>query len=141
MVGPGEDGQGCDYGNLQIRVTVVGANGNPIPGVWVHNQYTDSYQVTGHKVPDPFWGLGDAEFIGDGSMCIATGEGGPCQSDYTRGMPTWDRPPVEDLFAAGYCDRCCDPGITLDRCRELVDSGQCMGAGHYSWRLVFKRSP
>ena len=29
-MGPGQDSQGCDYGNLQIRVTVIDAGGNVI---------------------------------------------------------------------------------------------------------------
>ncbi len=144
LVGPGEDGQGCDFGNLQIRVTVVDANGGQIGGVWIHDFYSNQYQVTGN-VDSPDWGAGETKFEygggGGGKLCIARGEGGACVTDYTRDMPAYYAPPVEDLYAAGYCDRCCDPGITLDRCRELVDAGQCMGAGHYSWRVVFKRSP
>jgi hypothetical protein len=143
LVGPGQDSQGCDYGNLQIRVTVVNAAGNQISGVWIHDRYSGQYQVTGN-VDSPEWGIGETKFEygigGGGSLCVASGEGGTCVSAYTRDMPTYYAPPAEDLHAAGYCDQCCDVGATLERCRQLVDAGQCMGAGHYSWRVVFKRS-
>jgi hypothetical protein len=143
LVGPGQDAQGCDYGNLQLRVTVVDANGSQMGGVWVHDRYSQQYQVTGN-VDSPDWGPGETKFEygigGGGSLCIADGEGGTCASDYTRDMPAYQVPPVEDLHAAGYCDQCCEPGATLERCRELVSAGKCMGNGHYSWRVVFKRS-
>jgi hypothetical protein len=143
LVGPGQDSQGCDYGNLQIRVTVEDAQGKQIPGVWIYDQYTREYKVTGHKGDDPFWGPGEAEFLygaGGGSLCVANGQGGSCVSDFTRDLPCYSAPPVEDLFAAGYCDQCCDRGISLEDCRKLVAEGKCMGFGHYSWRVVFKRS-
>jgi hypothetical protein len=143
LVGPGQDGQGCDYGNLQIRVTVVDANNNQIPGVWIHDRYSGQYQVTGN-VDSPDWGIGETKFEygigGGGSLCVADGEGGGCQSDYTRDMPAYAAPSVEDLHGAGYCDQCCEPGATLERCRDLVNQGKCMGFGHYSWRVVFRRS-
>ena len=143
LVGPGQDAQGCDYGNLQLRVTVVDAGGSQLGGVWVHDRYSQQYQVTGN-VDSPDWGPGETKFEygggGGGSLCIAEGEGGGCVSDYTRDMPAYNVPPVEDLHAAGYCEQCCEPGATLERCRELVSAGECMGNGHYSWRIVFKRS-
>jgi hypothetical protein len=61
-------------------------------------------------------------------------------SDFTRDMPCYHAPPVEDLFAAGYCDQCCEVGATLERCQQLVNEGKCMGNGHYSWRVVFRRN-
>ncbi len=143
LVGPGQDAQGCDYGNLQLRVTVIDGQGAQLGGVWVHDRYSQQYQVTGN-VDSPEWGPGETKFEygigGGGSLCVATGEGGGCISDYTRDMPAYNVPPVEDLHAAGYCSQCCEPGATLERCRELVDAGKCMGNGHYSWRIVFKRS-
>jgi hypothetical protein len=143
LVGPGEDSQGCDYGNLQIRVTVIDAGGSQLGGVWVHDRYSKQYQVTGN-VDSPEWGPGETKFEygigGGGSLCIASGEGGGCVSDYTRDMPAYSVPPVADLHAAGYCSQCCEPDVTLDRCQELVSAGRCMGNGHYSWRVVFKRS-
>ncbi len=142
MVGPQQDGQGCDYGNLQIRVTVIDANGGQIGGVWVHDRYSGQYQVTGN-VGSSDWGPGETKFEygigGGGSVCIATGQGGECVTDYTRDMPCYNRPSVEDLHAAGYCN-CCEVGASLERCRQLVNDGKCMGNGHYSWRVVFKRS-
>ena len=142
-MGPGQDSQGCDYGNLQLRVTVLDGNGSQMGGVWVHDRYSQQYQVTGN-VDSPDWGPGETKFEygigGGGSLCVAEGEGGACVSDYTRDMPAYHIPPVEDLHAAGYCDQCCEPGATLERCRELVDAGKCMGNGHYSWRIEFKRS-
>ena len=143
LVGPGQDAQGCDYGNLQIRVTVIDAGGGQLGGVWVHDRYSQQYQVSGN-VDSADWGPGETKFEygigGGGSLCIATGDGGTCVGDYTRDMPAYNAPPVEDLHAAGYCDQCCEPGATLERCRELVNAGTCMGNGHYSWRIVFKRS-
>ncbi|MGD8397770.1 MAG: hypothetical protein PVG11_02835 [Anaerolineae bacterium] len=144
LVGPGEDGQGCGYGNLQIRVTVVNAGGNQINGVWVHDKYSQQYQVTGN-VGSPEWGPGETKFEygigGGGSLCIAEGQGGACVSGYTRDMPCYYLPPVEDLYAAGYCN-CCEQGASLDRCRQLVDQGTCFptGAEHFSWRVVFRRN-
>jgi hypothetical protein len=144
LVGPGEDGQGCDYGNLQIRTTVVGANGNQIGGVWVYDKYSQQYQVTGN-VGSPDWGPGETKFEygigGGGSLCIAEGQGGACVTGFTRDMPCYYLPSVEDLYAAGYCE-CCEVGSSLERCRELVDAGKCFQtrAGHFSWRVVFKRS-
>ncbi len=143
LVGPGEDGQGCDYGNLQIRVTVVDAKGSQIGGVWIYDRYSGQYQVTGN-VGSPDWGPGETKFEygigGGGSVCVASGQGGPCESDFTRDMPCYYAPPVQDLWAAGYCDRCCERGASVDRCQQLINEGKCMGAGHYSWRVVFKRS-
>jgi hypothetical protein len=145
LVGPGEDAQKCDAGSQQIRVTVVDAAGNPISGVWIYEQYSGLYQVTGHKADDPYWGPGDVEipcpgFQGGGVVCISEGPGGSCISAPTRGMSCYTAPSVEDLFAAGYCNDCCKVGVTEDECRQLVNEGKCMGNGHYSWRVVFKRS-
>ena len=109
-----------------------------------YNAYGEN-RVTGHKGDDPFWGPGEAEFSywggGGGKLCITSGEGGPCESEYTRDMPCSNTPPVEDLFAAGYCD-CCEAGATLERCRERINNGTCFKTGnaHYSWRVVFKRA-
>jgi outer membrane biosynthesis protein TonB len=143
LVGPGQDGQGCDYGNLQIRVTVVDASGRQLGGVWAYDKYSQLYQVTGN-VNSPDFGPGETKFEygvgGGGSICLAGGDGGPCITDFTRDMSCYYTPPVEDLFAAGYCN-CCEPGISLDRCRQLISEGKCFGTGaeHYSWRVVFKR--
>jgi hypothetical protein len=143
LVGPGEDSQGCTYGNLQIRVTVVDANGSQLGGVWVYDRYSGQYQLTGN-VDSVDWGPGETKFEygggGGGSVCIATGQGGACVSEFTRDMPCYNVPPVEDLFAAGYCGQCCEVGATLERCRQLVNEGKCMGNGHYSWRVVFTRN-
>ena len=124
-----------------IRVTVLDAAGNQIPGVWVHEKYTGLYHVSGHKGDDPYWGPGEVEFsqLDGGQVCIASGEGGACESDLTRNLPCHDRPPFEDLWAAGYCE-CCEPGISEEKCRELFDSGKCLGISHYAWRVEFKRS-
>lgn len=144
LVGPGQDAQTCESGNLQIRVTVLDANNGQIGGVWLHDFYSGQYQVTGN-VNSPDWGPGETKFEygigGGGKICIANGEGGACSTDYSRDMPCYYKPPFEDLWAAGYCE-CCEVGISQERCRELYDSGaQCMEqARHYSWRLVFKRS-
>jgi hypothetical protein len=124
-------------------VTVLDANGAQIPGVWIYDKYSGQYQVTGN-VDSPDWGSGETRFEygqwGGGSLCVAQSQGGPCVSDFTRDMPCFAPPPVEDLFAAGYCN-CCEPGASLDRCREFVAAGKnCVGLKHYSWRLVFKRS-
>lgn len=145
LVGPGEDAQRCDAGSQQIRVSVVDANGSPLSGVWIYEQYAGMYQVTGHKGDDPYWGPGDVEipcpgFQGGGVVCIADGPGGSCTSPQTRGMSCYTAPSVEDLHAAGYCENCCKVGVSLDECRQLVNEGKCMGNGHYSWRVVFKRS-
>lgn len=146
LMGPGQDGQGCDYGNLMIRVTVVDGNGVQIPGIWVYDQYSQQYQVTGN-VGSPDWGPGETKFEygqgGGGSLCIASGQGGPCVSDYTRNLPCFNGPPVQDLWAAGYCDQCCETGSSADRCQELINAGKCRGLvfGHFTWRVVFKRSP
>jgi hypothetical protein len=144
LVGPGEDAQRCDAGNLQIRATVIDAAGNQIPGVWIHEFNTGTDLPTGHKGGDPYWGPGEAEFTfygqGGGRLCITSGQGGACESPQTREMPCWNMPPVQDLFAAGYCNACCEIGATIERCQQLINEGKCMGAGHYSWRVVFKRS-
>ena len=142
LVGPGEDGQECGGGgNLLLRVRVVDAQGNQIGGVWIRNPYTGIEQVTGHKAGDAGWGIGDAEFVGagGGKLCIITGPGGDCESEYTRDMPCRDMPPFEDMWAAGYCN-CCEPNITKERCRQLVNEGKCLGTGHYTWRVTFQRS-
>lgn len=144
LVGPGEDGYGCDQGNLQIRITAVDANGSQIGGVWFYDKYSQQYQVTGN-VDSPDWGPGETKFEygigGGGSLCVAQGQGGACITDFSRDMPCYFLPPVEDLYASGYCN-CCEPGITLDRCRQLVNEGKCLqtGAGHFSWRIVYKRN-
>ena len=144
LVGPGEDSQGCEYGNLQIRITVLDAQGGQIGGVWLHDRYSGQYQVTGN-VGSPDFGPGEAKFEygigGGGSLCVASGQGGPCVSDYTRDMPCYYAPPFEDLWAVGYCE-CCEVGISKERCQEFYNSGaQCMKqARHYSWRVVFERS-
>ena len=143
LLGPGEAGQRCDGGDLRIGVTAVDANGGQIGGVWVFDRYSGQYQVTGN-VDSPDWGPGQTKFEygigGGGSLCIADGQGGGCVSDYTRDMPCYSVPPVEDLHAAGYCEHCCEPGASVERCQQLVNEGKCMGNGHYSWRVVFKRN-
>jgi hypothetical protein len=143
LVGPGQDGQGCDYGNLQLRVMVLNADGNQIPGMWVYDYYSKLYQVTGN-VDSPDWGPGETKFeyggFGGGRLCIAEGQGGACVSEYTRDMPVYEPPPFEDMWAAGYCE-CCETGITKERCQQLYDQRQwCMAWGHYSWRVEFRRS-
>jgi hypothetical protein len=144
LVGPDQDGQGCGYGNLQIRVSVVDGNGSAMGGVWVYDRYSQQYQVTGN-VDSPDFGPGETKFEygrgGGGSLCLAGGQGGACITDFTRDMPCFYTPPIEDLFASGYCN-CCENGASLDRCRQLIDEKKCFvtGAGHYSWRVVFKRS-
>lgn len=140
--GPGREGHTCDFkGQKLIRVTVLDAAGIQIPGVWLYDRYQDLYQVSGHKGDDPFWGPGEVEFSGmEGSqLCIASGEGGVCESDLTRDLPTHDPPPLEDLWAAGYC-ACCEPDITRERCQELRDQGECVATDWYNWHVEFKRS-
>jgi hypothetical protein len=143
LVGPGQEGQSCNDGHKLIRVTVLNAAGEQLPGVWVYEQYTGQYLVSGHKGEDPYWGPGEVELSGldGGRVCIATGEGGSCESDLTRDLPCHDPPEFEDLWAAGYCD-CCETGITKERCREYFDSDDwCVGGvSHYSWRVEFRRS-
>jgi hypothetical protein len=144
LVGPGEDGQRCDGGNLQLHVTVVDANGNQIPGIWIYDKYSGQYQVTGN-VGSPDWGPGETKFEygigGGGSLCVASGEGGGCVSDFTRDMPCYWLPPFEDLWNSGYC-LCEKPDITYEECQQLFNEGKLLspGAGHFSWRVVFKRS-
>jgi hypothetical protein len=141
LVGPGQEGQSCAEGHKLIRVTVLNAAGSQISGVWIYEQYTGQYRVSGHKGDDPYWGPGEAEFSGldGGQVCVATGDGGPCESEVTRNLPCHDPPEFEDLWAAGYCE-CCEPAITKERCRELFDGGRCLGISHYAWRVEFKRS-
>jgi len=141
LVGPGVDGQSCAEGHKMIRVTVLDAAGQQIPGLWVHEKYTGVFQVTGHKGDDPFWGPGEVEFsnLDGGQVCIASGQGGACESEFTRNLPCHDPPPFEDLWAAGYCD-CREAGITKEQCRELYDSGQWQPISHYYWRVEFRRS-
>ncbi|MGD9145629.1 MAG: hypothetical protein PVI80_08710 [Anaerolineae bacterium] len=143
LLGPGEAGQRCDGGDLRIGVTAVDANGAQLGGVWIFDRYSNQYQVTGN-VNSPDWGPGQTKFEygigGGGSLCVASGEGAGCVGNYTRDMPCYAIPPIEDLHAAGYCDQCCEIGASVERCRQLVAEGKCMGYGHYSWRVVFKRS-
>lgn len=143
LVGPGEDGQNCGVGNLQIRVTVVDANGAQIGGVWIYDKYSGQYQVTGN-VGSPDFGPGETKFEygigGGGSLCIAEGQGGGCVTGYTRDMPVYFLPPVEDLHASGYCNACCEAGSSVDRCREIIPQCFPTGAEHFSWRVVFKRN-
>lgn len=141
LVSPGQEGQTCSDGLKLIRVTVLDAAGNQIPGVWVYEHYTNQYLVSGHKGDDPFWGPGEVEIIGldGGRVCVASGEGGACETELTRDLPCHDPPPFEDLWAAGYCE-CCEPEITKERCQELFDSGNCLGISHYMWRVEFRRS-
>jgi len=145
LVGPGQDAQECDGGgNLQIRVTTVNAGGNQIPGVWIHDRYSGQYQVTGN-VDSADWGPGETKFEygkgGGGSLCVAQGEGGACTTGYTRDMPCFNRPPFEDMWAAGYCE-CCRVGISKPECQQLYDNRDpCMPEwGHFSWRVLYKRS-
>lgn len=141
LVGPGQEGQSCAEGHKLIRVTVLDAAGNQIPGVWVHEKYTGWYRVTGHKGDDPYWGPGEVELnnLDGGQVCIAIGDGGACESEFTRNLSCHDAPPFEDLWAAGYCD-CREEGLTKDECRELYESGQWLAISHYYWRVEFKRA-
>jgi hypothetical protein len=126
-------------------VTAQDAGGNQLGGVWIHDRYSGVYQLTGN-VASAGWGQGETKFEygigGGGSLCVANGEGGTCVSDYTRDLPAYYTPPVEDMYAAGYCDQCCDIGISLEGCRQRIADGTCFAskAGHYSWRVVFTRS-
>ncbi len=143
LVGPGEDAQRCDAGLLQVRVMAVDANGAQIGGVAVYDKYTQSYQVTGN-VDSPDFGPGETRFdygrYGGGSLCVAQGQGGGCITDFTRDMPCFYLPSVEDLHAAGYCNACCEPGASVERCRELLPTCFPTGAGHFSWRVVYTRN-
>jgi hypothetical protein len=141
LVGPGQEGQSCAEGHKLIRVTVLDAAGNQISGVWVYERYTNRYQVSGHKGEDPYWGPGEVELseLDGGQVCIASGEGGACESDFTRDLRCHDPPDFEDLWAAGYCS-CCEAGATKERCRELFEAGACLGISHYAWRVEFRRS-
>jgi hypothetical protein len=147
LVGPGEDAQTCVSGLLQIRVTVLNAAGNQIPGVWVYDKYSQYYNLTGN-VDSPDWGPGETKFEygygGGGSLCIASSQGGPCVSDYTRDMPCDFNPSFEDKWAAGYC-QCCSAEAAANKelCRQLYEEGNgCIAwpRGHYAWRVVFRRS-
>lgn len=142
LLGPGEGSQECNGGNLEVRVTVLSAGGSQIGGVWIYDFYTKEYQQTGN-VGDPGWGPGETRFsVGSGhKLCVAQGLGGGCVSAYTRDLPCYYTPPVEDMFQSGYCDVCCDRGISLEGCRQRIAEGTCFetGAGHYSWHLVFRR--
>lgn len=144
LVGPGQDNQTCESGNLQVRVMAVDANGGQIGGVWFHDLYSQQFQVTGN-VDSPDYGPGETKFEygvgGGGKLCIAAGEGGGCVTDYSRDMPCYNAPPFEDLWAAGYCE-CCEVGISRERCQELYNTGaQCMKQPrHYSWRIEYKRN-
>jgi hypothetical protein len=144
LVGPGEDSQGCGYGNLQIRVTVIDANGNQIGGVWIYDKYSHQYMVTGNVGSSDF-GPGETKFEygggGGGSLCVTSGQGGGCISDFTRDMPCYFLPPVEDLYASGYCN-CCEQGASFERCQQLINEGICFPtrAEHFSWRVVFTRN-
>jgi hypothetical protein len=143
LLGP-NDGLRCDEGNLQVRVTVVDAGGNQIPGIWVYDKYSQQYQVTGN-INSPDWGPGQTKFEygigGGGSLCIAGGEGAGCVSGWTRDMPCYYLPPIQDMYSAGYCN-CCEPDISLERCQQLINEGKCWstGAHHFSWNVVFKRN-
>lgn len=141
LIGPDQEGQSCGEGHKMIRVTVLDAAGGQIPGVWVHEIYTGWYRVTGHKGDDPYWGPGEVEFnnLDGGQVCIATGDGGACESELTRNLSCHDAPPFEDLWAAGYCE-CPEAGLTKDECRELYESGQWLAISHYYWRVEFRRS-
>lgn len=144
LIGPNEPPQGCNTGNLQIRVTVQNADGAQIPGIWIYDYYSKLYQVTGN-VSSADWGPGETMFEygigGGGRLCIGQGQGGDCVSDFTRDLPCYYSPPVEDLYASGYCDVCCDRGISLEGCRQRIAEGSCFetGAGHYSWHVIFQR--
>lgn len=145
LVGPGEDAQSCGAGNLQIRVTVIGPGGNQLGGVWIYDKYSKQYQVTGN-VDSPDWGPGETKFEygggGGGSLCVAEGQGGACVSEFTRDMPCYYLPPIEDLHSSGYCTCCGEGDISLERCRQLIEEGICFptGAEHFSWRVVFQRN-
>lgn len=142
LLGPGEENQTCTSNPKFLRVTVLNAAGSQIPNVWVYEQYTGQYRVTGHKGDDPYWGPGEAEFssLDGGRVCIATGEGGPCESGLTRDLPCHSSPPFEDLWAAGYCE-CCYEGITKEECQVLFDEGDCVGGiGNFAWHVEFRRS-
>jgi hypothetical protein len=95
LIGPGQEGQSCAEGHKLIRVTVLDAAGQQIPNVWVHEKYTGWYQVTGHKGDDPYWGPGEVELsnLDGGQVCIASGDGGACESEFTRNLPCHDPPP------------------------------------------------
>ena len=128
---------------------VIGPNGNQLGGIWVHDLYSGQDQVTGN-VDSPDWGPGETKFEygqgGGGKLCITSGQGGPCESPYTRDMPCFDPPPFEDVWAAGYCTCCGGEAATnKELCRQIYDahseSNKCVGWwGHYSWRVVFKRN-
>jgi hypothetical protein len=137
--------QECDGGgNLQIGVTVLDAYDQQIPGVWIYDKYSNTYQVTGN-VDSVDWGPGETKFDyyigGGGSLCIAGGQGGSCVTGFTRDLPCYFRPPFEDMWAAGYCD-CCQVGITKEACQVLYDTkATCLPEfGHFAWHVVYKRS-
>lgn len=144
LMGPGEPSIGCTDANPILFVTVLNRKGVQLPDVWLREGYTGVELKTGEKAQsDPSRGIGEAEFVGagGGKLCVLNAQGGQCVSGWTRDMPARSVPPVEDLYAAGYCEQCCgEPGLTLVRCQELVSQGRCMGFGHYSWKIVFTRN-
>jgi len=140
LLGPVNGPQHCDLsGELQVRVRAVDAAGNQLPGIWVFDQYSKTYMVTGNR---PGWGPGETYFEywggGGGSTCITEGQGGGCVTSYTRDMPCFNMPPLDDLYAAGYCN-CCEYGASFQRCQELYNAGRCLGPGHYRWQVVYTR--
>ncbi|HNS51378.1 MAG TPA: hypothetical protein PKO09_09340 [Anaerolineae bacterium] len=143
LVGPGEDAQTCEGGLLQVRVTVQDRNGGQIGDVWIYDQYLKIYRRTGDFLPD--LGPGETRFdhyrYGGGSTCVAEGPDGACLTPFTQNMPCSRLPTTAELHGAGYCDKCCETGASVERCQQLIDEGKCFWTkeGHFSWRVVYTR--
>ena len=128
------DAQRCDGGDHNIFVTVVDAGGNPIDGVRVRENYTGEVKVTGVKGP------GRAEwdiYRGGGGVVQIVDENNNPLSDPTPGMSA-DWPPIDLLYAAGYCN--CKPHPDKESCRaDLESKNYFFAVGHYVYEVTFQR--
>ena len=132
----GSDAQRCDGGDHNIFVTVVDAGGNPIDGVRVREIYTGDVKVTGAQGKGP----GRAEwdiYRGGGGVVQVVDENNNPLSPQTPGMSA-DWPPIDLMYAAGYCN--CKPHPDIESCRaDLESKTYFFAVGHYVYEVTFQR--
>jgi len=123
---------GCEAPSV-IYIKTMDPYGKPVDGI-IFRVFWDGGEfppvVTGSKGP----GTAEAAaWTGDYYVeVIGNVSGEKISSDRSRMLRT-SYPPVDDLFAAGYCS-----GISRAECERLRDNNE-LCTGHYSFELVFKR--
>jgi len=137
-----QENGGCE-GMHSIFIDVIDAQGNPIKGVQIGDEWGNPGPVTGHKGDDRP-GHAEWDLYKNGGFKVSVkndpSAGRPVTSQVSDLLSSDDwKIGIPNLIAGGYCG---DEGA----CRRDWNSGvfgegaNSLCWGHYSWELVFQRS-